>query len=135
LILLRNINGTFFATVLLVLLVFDKFSALPKGTLPSKWAFIIEQSDFSRELLIFGKQVAAAAIERAGSLDRASIRDTLAATDMITEMSQVKFGQNNIRLNAIRPVIHSGRMDLWNWYGLIIRKTRHSSIPFLVPNS
>jgi hypothetical protein len=124
-----------FSQLLTSVLIFDKFGALPKGTLPSKWAFIIEQSDFSRELFIFWKQVAAAAIEKAGTLDRASIRDALAATDMKTEMSQVKFGQNNTRLNAIRPVIHSGRMDLWNWYGLIIRKTRHSPIPFPVPNS
>jgi ABC-type branched-subunit amino acid transport system substrate-binding protein len=82
--------------------------------LSSKWAFIIEQSDFSRELFIFGKQVAAAAIEKAGSLERAAIRDALAVTGMITEMSQVKFGQNNTRLNAIRPVIQwqNGSMEL-----------------------
>ena len=103
-----------FSQLLASALIFDKFGALPKGTLSSKWAFIIEQSDFSRELFIFGKQVAAAAIEKAGSLERAAIRDALAVTGMITEMSQVKFGQNNTRLNAIRPVIQwqNGSMEL-----------------------
>jgi ABC-type branched-subunit amino acid transport system substrate-binding protein len=82
--------------------------------LPTKWAFIIEQSDFSRELFIFGKQVAAAAIEKTGSLDRAAIRDAHAATDMMTVMGRVKFGPNNTRLNAICPVIQwqNGSMKL-----------------------
>jgi branched-chain amino acid transport system substrate-binding protein len=221
-------------------LVFDAFAALPKGTMPTKWAFIKEQSDFSTELFIFAKEmaakrgvaitfegqyammapdlsaliagaknsgaevvfafptapdgitllkqmaqlgyrpranillrasndpswgklgvlgdyaigspdwhpalnfpgvkelnaavlaktgqptnpsvgpsyaavkVAAAAIEKAGSLDRAAIRDALASTDMMTVMGQVKFGPNNARANAIRPLIQwqNGSMEL-----------------------
>ena len=27
--------------------IFDTFGALPKGTMPTKWAFLKEQSDFS----------------------------------------------------------------------------------------
>ena len=220
--------------------VFDTFGALPKGTMPAKWAFIKEQSDFSTELFVFAKQmaakrsiavtyegqyammtpdlsalitgaknsgaevvfafptppdaitmlkqmaqlgykpnavialrasddpswgrlgdlgnyaigspdwhpalnyagvgelnaavkaktgqptnpsvgpafasikVAAAAIEKAGSLDRAAIRDALAATDMATVVGQVKFGPNNARANVIRPVIQwqGGAMEL-----------------------
>ena len=68
-----NINGTIFAAILLVLfisdmatVIFDTFGALPKGTRPTKWAFIKEQSDFSTELYIFAKQVAAAAIGKGG---------------------------------------------------------------------
>jgi branched-chain amino acid transport system substrate-binding protein len=220
--------------------VFDTFSALPKGTMPTKWAFIKEQSDFSTELFIFAKQMAAkrgitityegqytmmtpdlsalimgaknsgaevvfsfptppdaitmlkqmaqlgykpkaiialrasddpswgrlgdlgncaigspdwhaalkfpgvkelnaavkaktgqptnpsvgpafasiklvaAAIEKAGSLERAAIRDAIASTDMATVVGHVKFGLNNARVNAIRPVIQwqSGTMEL-----------------------
>ncbi|MGD0915094.1 MAG: amino acid ABC transporter substrate-binding protein [Thermodesulfobacteriota bacterium] len=220
--------------------VFDTFGALPKGPMPTKWAFIKEQSDFSTELFIFAKQMAAkrgitvtyegeytmmtpdlsalitgaknsgaevvfsfptppdaitmlkqmaqlgykpkaiialrasddpswgrlgdlgnyaigspdwhaalnyagvrelnaavkaktgqptnpsvgpafasvklvaAAIEKAGSLDRAAIRDAIASTDMATVVGQVKFGSNNARVNAIRPVIQwqSGTMEL-----------------------
>ncbi len=59
-------------------------------------------------------KVAAAAIEKAGSLDRAAIRDALAATDIMTVMGQVKFAPNNTRQNAIRPVIQwqNGSMEL-----------------------
>jgi len=59
-------------------------------------------------------RVAAAAIEKAGSLDRAAVRDALAATDMMTVMGQVKFAPNNTRQNAIRPVIQwqNGSMEL-----------------------
>ena len=59
-------------------------------------------------------KVAAAAIEKAASLDRAAIRDALAATDMMTVMGQVKFAPNNTRQNAIRPVIQwqNGSMEL-----------------------
>ncbi len=59
-------------------------------------------------------KVAAAAIEKAGSLDRTAIRDALAATDMMTVMGQVKFAPNNSRQNAIRPVIQwqNGSMEL-----------------------
>jgi ABC-type branched-subunit amino acid transport system substrate-binding protein len=98
----------------MAIIIFDKFGAIPQGTLPIRWAFIIEQGDFSTELFIFAKQVAAAAIEKAGSLNRAAIRDALAATDMMTVMGQVKFGPNNARLNAIRPVIQwqNGSMEL-----------------------
>jgi len=59
-------------------------------------------------------KVAAAAIEKAGSLDRSAIRDALAATDMMTVMGQVRFSPKNTRLNAIRPVIQwqKGTMEL-----------------------
>jgi branched-chain amino acid transport system substrate-binding protein len=221
-------------------LVFDAFEALPKGTMPTRWAFIKEQSDFSTELFIFAKEMAAkrgitityegqyammtpdlsalitgaknsgadvlfafptapdgitmlkqmaqlgykpkaiillrasndpswgklgalgdyaigspdwhpalnfpgvkelnaavtaktgqptnpsvgpayaavktaaAAIEKAGSLERSSIRDALATTDMMTVMGQVRFGPNNARVNALRPLIQwqNGSMDL-----------------------
>ena len=39
--------------------IFDTFAALPKGTMPTKWAFLKEQSDFSTELFTFAKQMAA----------------------------------------------------------------------------
>jgi branched-chain amino acid transport system substrate-binding protein len=221
-------------------LVFDAFAALPKGTMPTKWAFIKEQSDFSTELFAFAKEtaakrgvtvtyegqyammtpdlsalitgaknsgaevvfafptapdgitmikqmaqlgykpkatillrasndpswgrlgalgdyaigspdwhpalnfpgvkelnaavmartgqptnpsvgpayaaikVAAAAIEKAGSIEREAIRDALAATDMMSVTGQVKFGTNNARTNAIRPLIQwqNGSMEL-----------------------
>ena len=56
----------------------------------------------------------AAAIEKAGSLERAAIRDALSATDMMSVMGQVKFGQNNARVNALRPLIQwqGGSMEL-----------------------
>jgi len=220
--------------------IFDMFGALPKGTMPTKWAFLKEQSDFSTELFVFAKQmaakrgitvayegeyammtpdlsalitgaknsgadvvfafptppdaitmlkqmaqlgyrpkanimlrasddpswgklgalgdyaigspdwhpalnypgvkelnatvkaktgqpanpsvgpayasvkVAAAAIERAGSLDRAAIRDALAATDMDTVVGHVKFNAKNARVGVIRPVVQwqSGTMEL-----------------------
>lgn len=220
--------------------VFDRFAALPKGTMPTKWAFLKETSDFSTELFVFAKQiaakkgitvtyegqyammtpdlsalitgaknsgaevifsfptppdaitmlkqmaqlgykpkanimlrasddpswgklgalgnfaigspdwhpalnypgvkelnaavkaktgqvtnpttgpayasikVAAAAIEKAGSLDRSAIRDALAKTDMETVMGHVKFGPKNERLGAIRPVVQwqGGNMEL-----------------------
>jgi len=59
-------------------------------------------------------KVAVAAIEKAGSLDRAAIRDALAATDMMTVMGQIKFGPNNARTNAVRPIIQwqKGSMEL-----------------------
>lgn len=38
--------------------VMDLFAALPKGTMPTKWAFLKEQSDFSTELFGFAKQLA-----------------------------------------------------------------------------
>ncbi len=59
-------------------------------------------------------KVAAAAIEKAGSLDRAAIRDALAATDMMTVVGPIKFGPNNERLNNVRPVVQwqGGVMEL-----------------------
>jgi branched-chain amino acid transport system substrate-binding protein len=39
--------------------VFDMFGAFPKGTMPTKWAFIKETSDFSTELFALAKQMAA----------------------------------------------------------------------------
>jgi branched-chain amino acid transport system substrate-binding protein len=40
-------------------LVFDAFASLPAGTMPTKWAFIKEQSDFSTEFFVFAKEAAA----------------------------------------------------------------------------
>lgn len=59
-------------------------------------------------------KVAAAAIEKAGSLDRAAIRDALAKTDMETVVGHVKFGPKNDRVGAIRPVVQwqGGNMEL-----------------------
>ncbi len=59
-------------------------------------------------------RVAAAAIEKAGSLDRAAVREALAATDMMTVMGHVNFGPNNARVNAVRPIIQwqNGSMEL-----------------------
>lgn len=59
-------------------------------------------------------KVAAAAIEKAGSLDRSAIRDALAATDMDTIVGHVKFTAKNTRANAIRPVVQwqGGTMEL-----------------------
>jgi branched-chain amino acid transport system substrate-binding protein len=234
--------------------IFDMFGALPKGTMPTKWAFLKEQSDFSTELFVFAKQmaakrgisvvyegeyammtpdlsalitgaknngadvafafptppdaitmlkqsaqlgyrpkanimlrasddpswgklgplgdyaigspdwhpalnypgvkelnatvkaktgqpanpsvgpayasvkVAAAAIERAGSLDRAAIRDALAATDMDTVVGHVKFNAKNARVGVIRPVVQwqGGTMEL-------IWPNKQKTKPFVYP--
>lgn len=39
--------------------MFDLFGALPKGTMPTKWAFIKEQTDFSMEWFGLAKEMAA----------------------------------------------------------------------------
>jgi branched-chain amino acid transport system substrate-binding protein len=60
-------------------------------------------------------KVAAAAIEKAGTLDRAAVRDAIAATNMMTVTGQVRFSpKNNTRINAVRPLIQwqNGSMDL-----------------------
>jgi branched-chain amino acid transport system substrate-binding protein len=59
-------------------------------------------------------KVAAAAIEKAGSLERPAIRDALAATDMMTVVGPIKFGPNNGRMNTVRPVVQwqGGVMEL-----------------------
>jgi branched-chain amino acid transport system substrate-binding protein len=59
-------------------------------------------------------KVVAAAIEKAGSLERAEIRDAVAATDMVTVVGQVKFGPNNARTKPVRTVIQwqNGVMEL-----------------------
>ncbi len=60
-------------------------------------------------------KVAAAAIEKAGTLERAAVRDAIATTNMMTVMGQVRFSpKNNTRINAIRPLIQwqNGSMDL-----------------------
>jgi branched-chain amino acid transport system substrate-binding protein len=234
--------------------VFDAFAALPKGTMPTKWAFIKEQSDFSTEMFMFAKQqaakrgikvtyegeyammtpdlsalingaknsgaevifsfpippdaitmykqmgqlgykpkavislkasddpawgklgklgdyaigspcwhpalnfpgvkelnekvkamtgqlpnptvgptyatikVIAAAIEKAGKLDRAAIRNAIAATDMDTVLGRVKFDQNNKRINKLRPVVQwqNGTMEL-------IWPDKQKSKPFVYP--
>jgi len=73
-------------------------------------------------------KVAAAAIEKAGSLDRAAVRDALAATDTVTVMGHVKFAPNNTRQNAIRPVIQwqNGSMEL-------VWPDNQKSKPFVYP--
>jgi branched-chain amino acid transport system substrate-binding protein len=45
-------------------------------------------------------QIVAAAIEKAGSLDRTAIRDAIAATDMDTMEGHCKFGPNGVRLDV-----------------------------------
>ena len=59
-------------------------------------------------------KVAAAAIEKVGSLDRAAIRDALAAIDMMTVVGHVKFDPKNARVGVIRPVVQwqNGTMEL-----------------------
>jgi len=59
-------------------------------------------------------KIVAAAIEKAGSLDRAAIRDAVAATDMMTVAGPTKFGPNNGRINDMRPAIQwqKGKMEL-----------------------
>jgi branched-chain amino acid transport system substrate-binding protein len=44
-------------------------------------------------------QIIAAAIEKAGSLDRAAIRDAIAATDMDTVEGHIKFDSTGLRIN------------------------------------
>jgi len=50
-------------------------------------------------------KIVAAAIEKAGSLDRTAIRDAIAGTDMMTVEGHVKFGPNKTRVNVVRPVV------------------------------
>jgi len=50
-------------------------------------------------------KIAAAAIENAGSLDRAAIKDAIAATDMMTVGGHVKFPKDRTRAVLPRPVI------------------------------
>jgi len=50
-------------------------------------------------------KIAAAAIENAGSVDRAAIRDAIAATDMMTVGGHVKFGKDKTRVVLTRPMI------------------------------
>ena len=59
-------------------------------------------------------KVAAAGIEKAGSLDRVAIRDALAAIDMTTVVGHVKFDSKNARVGVIRPVVQwqNGTMEL-----------------------
>jgi branched-chain amino acid transport system substrate-binding protein len=73
-------------------------------------------------------KVAAAAIERAGSLDRAAIRDALAATNMETVVGHVKFSPKNTLVGAIRPVVQwqHGVMEL-------IWPEKQKTKPFVYP--
>jgi branched-chain amino acid transport system substrate-binding protein len=59
-------------------------------------------------------KVVAAAIEKAGTLDRAAIRDAISATDMMTVVGHVKFGPKNERIKPVRPVMQwqKGIMEL-----------------------
>ena len=45
-------------------------------------------------------QIVAAAIEKAGSLDRTAIRDAIAATNMDTMEGHIKFDANGVRMNV-----------------------------------
>jgi len=73
-------------------------------------------------------KVAAAAIEKAGSLDRAAIRDALVATDMDTVVGHVKFNAKNARVGVIRPVVQwqNGAMEL-------IWPDKQKTKPFVYP--
>jgi branched-chain amino acid transport system substrate-binding protein len=73
-------------------------------------------------------KVAAAAIEKAGSLDRAAIKDALAATDMNTVVGHVKFDAKNGRVGVIRPVVQwqGGTMEL-------IWPDKQKTKPFVYP--
>lgn len=73
-------------------------------------------------------KVAAAAIEKAGSLERPAIRDALAKTDMETVLGHVKFGPKNERLGAVRPVIQwqGGNMEL-------VWPEKQKTKPFIYP--
>ncbi len=58
-------------------------------------------------------QIAADAIERAGTLDRAAIRDAMAATDMMTVMGPVTFNEDGTA-NVWNPLIQwqNGKLEL-----------------------
>jgi branched-chain amino acid transport system substrate-binding protein len=73
-------------------------------------------------------KVAAAAIEKAGNLDRAAIRDALAKTDMNTVVGHVKFGPKNNRIGALRPVVQwqAGNMEL-------VSPDKQKTKPFVYP--
>lgn len=73
-------------------------------------------------------KVAAAAIEKAGSLDRAAIRDALAAIDMMTVVGHVKFDPKNTRVGVIRPVVQwqNGTMEL-------VWPDKQKTKPFIYP--
>jgi branched-chain amino acid transport system substrate-binding protein len=45
-------------------------------------------------------QIAAAAIEKAGTLDRTKIRDAIAGIDLMTVFGQIKFNEKGRRINA-----------------------------------
>lgn len=73
-------------------------------------------------------KVAAAAIEKAGSLDRNAIRNALATTDLDTVVGRVKFGPNNGRLAMTRPVVQwqDGNME-------VIWPVNQKTKPFVYP--
>jgi branched-chain amino acid transport system substrate-binding protein len=73
-------------------------------------------------------KVIAAAIEKAGTLDRAAIRNAIAATDMDTVLGPVKFDNHNRRINKMRPVIQwqNGTMEM-------IWPDKQKSKPFVYP--
>lgn len=73
-------------------------------------------------------KVVAAAIERAGSLERTAIKDALTKTDMGTVVGHVKFGPKNERMSGIRPVVQwqKGVMEL-------VWPERQKTKPFIYP--
>ena len=98
----------------MVTIIFDKLGALPKGTLPTKWALIIEQSDFSRELFIFGNRWLQRPLKK-----RAAWTGPRFGIPLPPPISDDRDGSGEIRvehtrLNAIRPVIQwqNGSMEL-----------------------
>ena len=73
-------------------------------------------------------KVVAAAIEKAGTLDREAIRNAIAATDMTTIVGHVKFGPKNERTTPLRPVLQwqNGTMEcVW--------PAEHRSKPLVYP--
>lgn len=72
-------------------------------------------------------QIIAAAIEKAGTLDRVAIRDAMAATDMDTVIGPVTFNEDGTG-NIMNPLIQwqSGKMEL-------VWPLDHATAPFLYP--
>ena len=79
-------------------------------------------------------KVAAAAIEKAGSLDRAAIRDALAATDMQTVVGHVKFGPKNSTGGGHSSGDSVAGRERWNLSGRISRRRSRLLIRFRPPS-
>jgi branched-chain amino acid transport system substrate-binding protein len=72
-------------------------------------------------------QIIAAAIEKAGTLDRAAVRDAIAATDMETVIGPVTFNEDGTG-NVLNPLIQwqSGKLEL-------VWPEEHATAEFLYP--